>query len=61
MTIRQGPIYEVTVFVDHDVVRDYDAWLEAHVRKMLRLVVITDCQAIEVPGDHSERNGPVCS
>ena len=60
MTIRQGPLYEVTAFIDHDVVSDYDAWLGEHIRKMLRLVVVADCQVIEIPGDTDGRSGRVC-
>ena len=60
MTIRQGPLYEVTVFIDHDVVPDYDAWLGEHIRKMLRLVVVSDCHVIELPEDDDGRKGCVC-
>ena len=60
MTIRQGPIYEVSSFVDHDVVHDYDEWLGEHLRKMLRLVVVTDCHVIDSAGDAGERQGRVC-
>ena len=60
MTIRHGPIYEVTSFVDHDVVLEYDKWLEEHVRKMHRLVAIADCQIIEIPEDSDGRSGRVC-
>lgn len=60
MTIRQGPIYEVTAFVEHDVVPEYDEWLEEHVRKLLRLVVVSDCQVFGIPGNDEGRSGRVC-
>ena len=60
MTIRQGPIYEVTCFVDHDVVREYDEWLAEHVRKMLRLVVINDCQVFDAPDVDADTRGRIC-
>ena len=60
MTIRQGPIYEVTCFVDDDVVREYDEWLAEHVRKMLRLVVISDCQVFDAPDIAKDTRGRIC-
>ena len=60
MTIRQGPIYEVTCFVDDDIVGEFDEWLGQHVREILRLVVITDCQLLDVPGNQAGHTSRVC-
>ncbi len=60
MTTRQGPIYEVTFFVDRDVVDDHDKWLEDHVRKSLRLAAIADCRVFALPDNEDERVRRIC-
>ena len=48
MTTRRGPIYEVTFFVDHEVVDEFDRWLEDHVCKSLRIAAVADCQVFPI-------------
>ncbi|MCH8865635.1 MAG: DUF4286 family protein [Proteobacteria bacterium] len=60
MTTRQGPIYEVTFFVDRDVVDDHDRWLEDHVRKSLRLAGIADCRVFSLPDNDDEHARRIC-
>lgn len=60
MPRRQGPIYEVTFFVDQENLADFDAWLEVRTRESLQKAGITDCRAFVVPGDGTGRAGRVC-
>jgi hypothetical protein len=60
MTARSGPIYEVTLFVDHDVVADCDQWLEDHVRDTLRVAGVTDCNVFSIASDDNNRAGRSC-
>ncbi|MDH3545884.1 MAG: DUF4286 family protein [Gammaproteobacteria bacterium] len=60
MTSRHGPIYEVTFFVDHDVVANCDEWLEEHVRTSLRLAVVADCRVFQLPDDEHGRARRIC-
>ena len=60
MTKRSGPIYEVTLFVDRDVVDDCDQWLEEHVRESLRIAGVGDCHLFSIAADDSGRAGRIC-
>ncbi|MDH3350754.1 MAG: DUF4286 family protein [Gammaproteobacteria bacterium] len=60
MTSESGPIYEVTFFVDPEVAGDCDAWLEEHVRSMLREPGIVDCSVFALPNDPQGRVRRVC-
>ena len=60
MSKRSGPIYEVTLFVDRDVVDDCDQWLEEHVRESLRIAGVGDCHLFSIAADDSGRAGRIC-
>ena len=60
MKIRNAPIYEVTFFVDHGVVEEFDRWLQDHVRQSLRNAAIADCRVLSIPDDADGRAGRVC-
>ena len=60
MTRREGPVYEVTFFVDQDVVSEFDTWLEDRVRESLRDAAVFDCRLFAIPGDDDGRSGRVC-
>jgi hypothetical protein len=60
MTARSGPIYEVTLFVDRDVVADCDQWLEDHVREALRGASVADCNVFSSVSDDTGRAARTC-
>jgi hypothetical protein len=60
MTSESGPIYEVTFFVDPEVAGECEAWLEDHVRSMLREPGIIDCNVFALPNDARGRVRRVC-
>ena len=60
MSKRSGPIYEVTLFVDRDVVDDCDQWLEEHVRESLRIAGVGDCHLFSIAADDPGRAGRIC-
>ena len=60
MTSGAGPIYEVTFFVDPDIVADFDAWLEEHVRSSLGEADISACHAITLSDDDAGRARRAC-
>ena len=60
MASLSGPVYEVTFFVDPDVVAEFDAWLEEHVRTTLHEAGIVECSAIALPEDDTGRARRSC-
>jgi hypothetical protein len=60
MSKRSGPIYEVTLFVDRDVVTECDQWLEEHVRDSMRIASIADCYVFSIASDDPSQVGRVC-
>ena len=42
-----GPIYEVTISVDREIVDQFDAWLAHHVKKMLQISGISRAEVLE--------------
>lgn len=47
-------IYEVTLLIEHEVVREYDIWLKHHVDKMLELPGFEHAQVFVIEDDASE-------
>jgi hypothetical protein len=48
MTSAHGPLYEVTLSIDRDIVEEFDLWLEQHVRDMLELPGFVSASTFEV-------------
>lgn len=48
MAFLQGPVYEVTFFVDRDVVAEFDSWLEQYAPTSLDPEVTIDCRTIVI-------------
>jgi hypothetical protein len=53
MTNVSGPIYEVTINVDREIVDEFDAWLARHIEKMSHISVIVQAEAL-APADDIE-------
>ncbi len=52
MTVRTGPIYEVTLSIDQGVAADVDAWLAEHVAEMLELPGFTGAKVFALDDEH---------
>ena len=50
-----GPIYEVTINVDRDIVDQFDAWLAHHVEEMLQISGISRAEVFEQEDDGQGR------
>jgi len=50
-----GPIYEVTLSVDREIVEAFDIWLAGHVQEMLELPGFLKAETFELDGDEEER------
>jgi len=57
MTRTHGPVYEVTLSIDRDVVDEFDAWLEQHVQEMLELPGFVSADTFHVDADSPARAG----
>jgi hypothetical protein len=55
MTNASGPIYEVTVNVDREIVEQFDSWLAHHVGEMLQLSGISRAEVYEQEDDDQGR------
>lgn len=55
MSVTAGPIYEVTVNVDPEIVDAFDAWLEAHTMDMLGLPGFLKAETFELEPDDRGR------
>ena len=51
MTNASGPIYEVTISVDREIIDQFDAWLAHHIEKMSHISVIVGAEVLEPAGD----------
>lgn len=51
MSETAGPIYEVTLSVEREIVEAFDAWLENHVREMLDLPGFLKAETFELEDD----------
>ena len=60
MTSQSGPIYEVTLFVDREIIEESDRWLEDHVREALREPGIVDCNVFAITDDAEGRARRIC-
>ena len=50
-----GPIYEVTISVDREIVDQFDAWLAQHVEEMLQISGISRAEVFEQEDDSQGR------
>lgn len=55
MSNTAGPVYEVTVSVDRDVVEQFDAWLRRHMAETLELPGIARAEVFEQDDDERGR------
>lgn len=55
MTNTSGPIYEVTISVDREIVDQFDEWLERHVEEMLQIPGIYRAEVFELEDDDQGR------
>jgi hypothetical protein len=55
-----GPIYEVTLSVDPEVIESFDAWLDSHVEEMLQLPGFTRCEVFAADADERGWSRRVC-
>ena len=60
MTNRSGPIYESRVFVEPDLLGDFDAWLDEQVDRARRAPGVVDVVSLEIGPDTKGRPGRVC-
>lgn len=55
MTNTAGPVYEVTVKIDRDIVEEFDAWLERHIEGTLAVPGIERIEVFEPDDDGQGR------
>jgi len=55
MTNASGPIYEVTINVDREIVDQFDAWLSDHIQEMLQISGISHAEVFEQEDDDQGR------
>ena len=55
MKNASGPIYEVTINVDREIVDQFDAWLDDHVQEMLQISGISRAEIFEQEDDDQGR------
>ncbi len=55
MTNAFGPIYEVTINVDREIVDQFDSWLAHHIREMLQISGIFHAEVFEQEDDNQGR------
>ena len=55
MTNASGPIYEVTINVDREIVEQFDSWLAHHVGEMLQISGISHAEVYEQEEDDQGR------
>ena len=55
MSNTAGPIYEVTLSVDREIVDAFDAWLEDHVDEMLDIPGFLKAETFEIEDDKEDR------
>ncbi|HEX6259828.1 MAG TPA: DUF4286 family protein, partial [Woeseiaceae bacterium] len=59
MTPAHGPVYEVTLSIDREIVDEFDIWLEQHIREMLELPGFVSAETYEADADSPARVGRV--
>jgi hypothetical protein len=55
-----GIIYEVNVFVQHDIENQYREWLLKHIAEILALPGFIDAQCFDVQQDNSADDVAIC-
>lgn len=55
-----GPVYEITVYVNPDVVGDYEHWLDTHARRAKEEPGVVDCRVFKVDSNDNGWEGHVC-
>ena len=55
MTNASGPIYEVTVSVDREIVEQFDSWLAHHIEEMLQVAGLFRAEIFEQEDDDQGR------
>ena len=55
MSNTAGPIYEVTLSVDHEIVDAFDDWLASHVQEMLAVPGFLKAESFEIEDDDQGR------
>ena len=55
MSNQTGPIYEVTLFIDRDITGESDSWLAGHIRDVLLIDGIVDCNSYTQADDAAGR------
>jgi hypothetical protein len=55
MASTHGPVYEVTLSVDREIVGDFDTWLADHIREMLELPGFVSADIFEAEDESPER------
>lgn len=55
MSNTAGPIYEVTLSVDQEIIDEFDAWLEDHVQEMLDIPGFLKAETFELEDDDEGR------
>ena len=55
MSFHPGPIYEVTLSVDREIIESFDLWLAEHVRDMLAIDGFVDATVFETEDDAGDR------
>ncbi|MCH8334503.1 MAG: DUF4286 family protein [Proteobacteria bacterium] len=61
MTNTSGPIYEVTISVDREIVDQFDEWLTHHVEEMLQVSGIYRALVFEQEDDDQGRARRIAS
>lgn len=59
MTTAHGPVYEVTLTIDRDIVDEFDLWLDQHIREMLELPGFVSAETYEADADSPARVGRI--
>lgn len=55
MTNASGPLYEITITVDRNIIGQFDEWLAHHVQEMLQISGITRAEVFEQEDDDQGR------
>ena len=59
MTEAHGPVYEVTLSIDPEIVEEFDVWLDLHIRQMLELPGFVSADAFDAETDDRGRQSRV--
>ena len=59
MTEAHGPVYEVTLSIDPEIVEEFDDWLDRHIRQMLELPGFVSADTFDAETDERGRQSRV--